>query len=288
MTGTFVIREIEDGDVSEVVSLLCEGFPRRAPEYWRAGLHRLAKRERPANTEKYGYVLTANNALRGVVLTIPSLHSNALEHQLFINISSWYVQPSYRGTPAKELYWHASRRRDVTYTNLSAAPNTIKTIMSFGFQEWTAGQMVALGLKWDRSSSKKLRFLTLNEAKSLGIFTAENGVLADHESLGCLTFCLETPNGLFPFIFVRRRVKGFVPCAQLIYCRNLSDLIEHGLAVSIWLAKRGFPLMIIDASGPINGLLGHYIPAKASKYFKGPRPFKAVDHSYSEMVLLGF
>jgi len=288
MASAFVIREIRDDDLAEVVALLCQGFPRRTPEYWRAGLQRLATRERPPYTEKYGYVLATEDALGGVVLTIASDHEDGLKRQVFINISSWCAQPSFWGAPARELYRHACRRQDVTYTNLSAAAHTIKTITSFGFQEWTSGQMVAVGLKWDRSSLRKLHFLTLNEAKSIGISSAEARLLADHEDFGCLAFCLETPNGLFPFVFVRRRIKGFVPCAQLIYCRNLGDLVEHGPAISMWLAIRGFPFMIIDASAMINGLTGCYFPGKARKYFKGPQPLKAVDHSYSEMVIFGF
>jgi hypothetical protein len=39
---------------------------------------------------------------------------------------------------------------------------------------------------------------------------------------------------------------------------------------------------------PIEGLVGYYVDGKSSKYFKGPRPVKAIDHTYSEMVLLGF
>ena len=46
--------------------------------------------------------------------------------------------------------------------------------------------------------------------------------------------------------------------------------------------------MIIDASAAINGLTGYYFPGKARKYFKGPQPLKAVDYSYSEMVIFGF
>ena len=64
MTAAFEIREIGDDDLAEVVALLCEGFPRRTPEYWRIGLQKLANRERPPDTEKYGYALTAGNELR--------------------------------------------------------------------------------------------------------------------------------------------------------------------------------------------------------------------------------
>ncbi len=88
MTAAFEIREIGDDDLAEVVALLCEGFPRRTPEYWRTGLQKLANRERPPDTEKYGYVLTTGNELRGVVLTIPSVHENGSERHVFINISS--------------------------------------------------------------------------------------------------------------------------------------------------------------------------------------------------------
>ena len=55
MTAAFEIREIGDDDLAEVVALLCEGFRRRTPEYWRTGLQKLANRERPPDTEKYGY-----------------------------------------------------------------------------------------------------------------------------------------------------------------------------------------------------------------------------------------
>ena len=48
------------------------------------------------------------------------------------------------------------------------------------------------------------------------------------------------------------------------------------------------PLLLVDASGPLPGLAGRYVAAKSSKYVKGPRPASAVDHLYSEMVLLGF
>jgi hypothetical protein len=286
MRPAYEIREIQDGDLAEVTALLCEGFPRRSTEYWRAGLQRLSSRERPPDTEKYGYVLEADKALRGVVLTIPSVHDHGSHPKIIINISSWYVQPSLRGNPAKELYRQASRRPDVTYTNLSPARNTIGTITSNGFQEWTSGQMVAMGFR--RSRSKKARILTWKEVVSDDPSSIEAKVLADHESFGCLTFYLNVKSSLLPFIFVRRYIKGWIPCAQLIYCGQLSDLVEYNQPISIWLATRGFPFMLIDASDPIKGLIGHHFDYKASKYYRGQRPVKAIDHTYSEIVILGF
>jgi hypothetical protein len=160
-------------------------------KYWRTGLQRLGNRERPPNTERYGYVLVSDNAVRGVVLTIPSIHEAGSGPQVFINISSWYVQPQYRGTPARELYRRACCRKDVTYTNLSPAQHTIKTIKSLGFQEWTTGQMLAIGLKWHRSSLQKTRILSSSVFGSDEIWPAEANLLTDHTRLGCLTRLLQ-------------------------------------------------------------------------------------------------
>jgi len=48
---------------------------------------------------------------------------------------------------------------------------------------------------------------------------------------------------------------------------------------------RGFPLLLIDASAPIEGLVGRFVDGEARKYLKGP---KVIDHTYSEMVYFGF
>jgi len=284
----FEIEELGDGDLPQVVSLLCEGFPMRSPAYWRNGLARLGARTRPPTTEKYGYGLVSNGALAGVVLSIPSIHEGIDGPMALVNISSWYARPAFRGPPAKELYRHATRRDDVSYTNLSAAPHTIKTITAFGFREWSAGQVIAVSWHNEGSSPAAGRVLTTAQAEAAGLSAADGEVLADHERLGCLTLVVETDDGLSPLIFVRRRIKGLVPCAQLIYCRDLREVVDNGRRVGAALARRGFPLLLVDASGPVPGLTGRYVAAKASKYVKGPRPANAVDHLYSEMVLLGF
>jgi len=89
-------------------------------------------------------------------------------------------------------------------------------------------------------------------------------------------------------IFLRRKVRRIIPCAQLIYCRRLRDFLEHIRAINVHLARAGYPLLILDANGPVQGVLGRYVPGKAAKYFKGAKPGLDVDHTYSEMVYLGF
>jgi hypothetical protein len=44
----------------------------------------------------------------------------------------------------------------------------------------------------------------------------------------------------------------------------------------------------VDASAPLEGFFGRYYPGRAAKYYKGPLPGLFVDHSYSEMIYIGF
>jgi hypothetical protein len=88
-------------------------------------------------------------------------------------------------------------------------------------------------------------------------------------------------------VFRPRLVRGFVPCAQLIYCRDVSDLVRFAGPVGRALAWRGRPLVLIDANGPIPGLLGWFGRGRMPKYFKGPQRPRLGDLAYTEYALLG-
>ena len=113
-------------------------------------------------------------------------------------------------------------------------------------------------------------------------------MLRYHANRGCITFCLELPDRLAPFIFLPRRIKPGIPVAQLIYCERMDDFQDNSRNIYLSLLARGYPAMLVDASGPIVGLKGKYFPGRASKYYKGQPPFYAVDHTYSEMIYIGF
>lgn len=278
------IRDLSAADIPEAVRVLHEGFPHRSPRYWEAGLDRLAGRDTPANAARLGHALFVDGTMRGVILSIPSIHDTPLGPQTFVNLSSWSVDPAHRGRSALQLYVTASSRDSAfTYTNLSATAHTLKAVLAKGFREMTAGQLLCVGR---RMSFGKKYFVQPRKAMAAGLSESATRVLVDHEDFGCLSVCLETPSKLIPLIFLRRSVNS-VPLAQLIYCERLDDLIANGLAVSTWLLSRGYPAMIIDASGTVRGLTGRYFAGKAKKYVKGPAPVFAVDHTYSEMMYFG-
>ena len=278
------IRALANSDIPQAVRVLHEGFPHRSAAYWHSGLDRLAARDPIAGTVGLGHGLWVDGAMRGVILSIPSIHETPFGPRIFVNLSSWSVDPAHRGRAALQLYVVASTGdSEVTYTNLSATARTLKAVLARGFREWTAGQLLCLGI---RASPGRKRFLPPRLGLAAGLSAATSRVLIDHEALGCLAVCIETPLRSFPLVFLKRKVNS-LPLAQLLYCERLEELVDNGLAVSAWLLSRGYPAMIIDSNGPIAGLPGRYFAGKARKFVKGPEPAFAADHTYSEMMYFG-
>lgn len=281
----FVIRELEDADLGHLAGLLTEGFSRRSVEFWAARLERLRTRNPAPGTPRYGYGIE-DNGLQGAALALGSMHGPEDAPQTIVNISSWTVRPSHRGPAAKELYRYASSFEGHTFSNLSAAAHTLKTITKFGFREGTAGQIIGIGTR--RSPGTPRRVIALKDAPSAGLSAEKLELLRYHQDRGCVVFCLELADRLAPLVFLPRRLALGMPVAQLIYCEAWSDFIDHSRLIYTSLLARGWAALLVDASGPIPGLRGRYFPGKAAKYYKGPSPMYAVDHSYSEMIYIGF
>jgi len=178
----------------------------------------------------------------------------------------------------------ACRRKDATYTNLTASAQTVDAITRFGFEEWTTGQMLAIDLKLALPTSHQARLLDIEGARAAGLPPGDLALLSDHQSLGCLAVCLETPDGLEPLIFVKRRIKGRLPCGQLIFCRSEARFIENSHVVSRGLWRLGYPVMLLDSSAPVPRFQGRFVARKRVRYFKGARPQSFADHSYSELA----
>jgi len=284
-TPEFSIRELEDSDLPALAQLLAEGFPRKSLGAWQSALAQLQQRQPAPGTPRYGYGIDSDG-LQGATLTIGSLHGPVDDRQTIVNISSWTVRASHRGGPAKELYRYASSFDGATYSNLSAAPHTLKTITQFGFREGTAGQMIAIGT--GSVAGVRCRIVAGADAERVGLAAETGELLGYHAQRGCLALCLELPGRLVPLLFLTRRIKPGIPVAQLIYCERLDDLQDHSRRVYLWLLRRGYLAMLIDVSGPARGLTGRYYPGRAAKFYKGPMPRYAVDHSYSEMIYIGF
>ncbi|HUC48879.1 MAG TPA: acyl-CoA acyltransferase [Xanthobacteraceae bacterium] len=277
-------RQIEEADVPAVAELLTRGFPSRGGEFWRHALDQLARHEPPDGLPKYGYLLESSNAPVGVLLLICAAMPADGAFAPRCNLSSWYVEPAFRAY-APMLVSQALRHKQVTYTNVSAAPHTWPIIEAQGFHRYSDGIFVALPALAFGGEEADVFDARCEPSVSFDRFDRET--LANHAAHGCISLWCESAGQAYPFVFRPRLVKGCVPCAQLIYCRDIADFGRFAGPLGRYLARRGRPVVIVDANAPIPGLVGVFRRGSKPKYYKGPQRPRLGDLAYTEYAILG-
>lgn len=282
-------RRIEDADAERVVSLLTRGFAPRPPRrFWDEVMAYLAARAVPPDAPRYGYLLESDGAAVGVILQIFSSlpASEGAQATLRCNLSSWYVDPDFRSY-ASLLAAQALKHKDVTYFNISSAPQTRPILEAQGYRRYADGILLALPILSAAAPAIPLRIIPGNAAPQARCETYERDLLNEHAARGCITLWCETPERAYPFVFRTRWFKRLLPCEQLIYCRQVEDFARFARPLGRYLARRGRPLVALDANGPMRGLRGKYFADTKPKYFKGPAPPRLDDLAYTETAFFG-
>lgn len=280
------IREIVDAEVDPVISLLAIGF-RRQRHYWETALGRLRLRSSPPNMPRYGYVLEADGKPVGVILLISYLRHIGHRPELFTNLSGWYVEPRYR-SHAIQLFKRALAHNQTTYLNLYPATHVRPIVEAFGFRRYSEGQVLALLALARNRWNTRVGVVEVDRFGDLDLEESERRLLEAQSSYGCITLCCTAEGETRPFVFVPRMIKGFIPCAQLAYCRKITDLADVAGTVGRYLLRHGRPFVLIDANGPIPGIPGKYFPGVAPKYYKGVTAPVLGDLTETEATIFGF
>lgn len=278
-------RQIVDDDVNDVVDLLTRGFaPRRTRAFWHETMARLAAHVTPG-APRYGYMLDDGSRPVGVVLLVSSLVPAGEGTQVRTNVSSWYVDPAFRSY-ASMLISQAIRHKEVTYVNLTSVAHTRPILLAQGYTCYARGVFIATLPLHTLARAPGTRIVPAAATPRASVAPYERQLLLDHAAYGCIALWCETEERAHPFVFRRRSLKG-IPCAQLIYCRDVADCVRFIGPLARYLTLRGRPLLIIDANGPIPGLIGKYFDQTMPRYFRGPQRPRLGDLSYSEIAMFG-
>ena len=277
-------RQIIESDFASVIDLLTEGFPVRARRYWHGALAALGAHATPAGLPKYGYLLEHGNKPVGVILLIYSSIADGATTRLRCNVSSWYVQPEFR-SHASLLISQATKRKDVTYINVSPASHTLPIVGAQGFAPYSSGRFLAVPALSKGDDAAEI--IGIAAPPQVRFEPSELELLKVHQRFGCLSLWCTTSDEALPFVFMAEAVKGIIPCMQLVHCRDIKDFVRFARPLGRYLAKRGRPIVIIDSNGPIPGLVGKYFDGKSPKYYKGPRRPNFGDLAYTETVMFG-
>ncbi len=277
-------RQIADGDLDALVGLLERGFgARRTRAFWRHVLTTLKARAVPAGMPRYGYLLENDGAPVGAILLIFAATPGS--EAVRANVSSWYVEPAFRSY-ASLLVAQALKLKQVTYLNISAVSHTWPILEAQGYRRYSNGVFVALPAL-QRTAAADVRLLTAGQVPDAPHEPFERDLLAAHAEYGCISFWCATRERAHPFVFRPRIVRGVIPCAQLIYCGDVADVARFAGPVGRLLARRGWPFVVIDANGPIDGLRGRYLADRMPKFFRGPDRPRLGDLADTEAALFG-
>jgi hypothetical protein len=279
-------RQIAESDLEAIAKLLSIGFPRRSQAYWREALARLSERPVLEGFPKYGFVFDYDGAPVGVLLLI---HTRVLTPSGVVtrcNVSSWYVEEKFRSF-ATLFISRALNAKDVTYFNISPADHVQPIILAQGFVRYCDGQFVAyphFGLR----SAKRSAIVGVAEYEPRSeLEQYEQELLRAHEKYGCVSFWCLSAEAVRPFVLLPRVVKRMIPCAQLVYCRDVADLVMFKDEIGRLLLRKRRPFLLVDSNGPIAGLQGRYFPGVSPKYYKGPHRPRLGDLSYTEAAMFG-
>jgi hypothetical protein len=280
-------RQIVGADVPAVAALLARGFPSRSRQFWEHGLHQLGRLQPPPGLPQYGYLLESEGRVVGTLLLIFSKMRAGAEFVTRCNVSSWYVEPAFR-TYAPLLTLRAHAKKDVTYLNVSAHPDTHPIIEAQGFSCYCDGKFVAIPLLQGLfGGSDGVQVFDARVRPTVGFDPFEQEILLQHAKLGCISLWCATSERAYPFVFRPRSIKKIVPGVQLIYCRDTGDFVRFARPLGRALARRGTAFVVIDANGPIAGLSGVFRPGNEPKYYRGPQRPRLGDLAYTECAVLG-
>lgn len=270
-------RRIEAADIEALAVLLAQGFPARGVAAWRSSMTRLAAWTEAETLPGFGFVLADGDILVGCLLTLYAAGGTRC------NMSSWYVEEGYRrfGTM---LVSAALRDRSITYVNVSSERHTRPIIEAQGFRRYTEGVVLAAPLA---SPGSLWRATIAHGRPDVAVDPAEAALMEHHADLGCITFWCLADGRAYPFVVVRRLIRGRLPIAQVVYCAQDTDWRRLSGAVGRALARHGLFLLLLDAQGPVPGLPGRFLPGRMPKYARGPATPRCGDLAYTEVAVIG-
>jgi hypothetical protein len=280
-------RQIGEADFPAVATLLARGFRKRSCQFWQRAFERLRKLEPPPPPfPKYGYLLESDGIPVGVLLLLCGTMGTGDAIATRCNLSSWYAEPEFRAH-ATLLVSMALRRKDVTYLNVSPAEHTLRIIEAQGFVRYCDGIFLAVPLLSRSLRSERVKVLDAHQRPEVAFDRRDQDLLLDHAALGCTSIWCVTPERAYPFVFRRRSVEGVIPCMQMIYCNDIADFVRFAAPLGRFLALHGGLFVMVDANGPLPGLVGKFFRNKMPKYFKGPQRPRLGDLAYTEIAVLG-
>jgi len=278
-------RQISEADIPEVLDLLARGYEYNPPrKFWENLVAGLSRRSVPAGFPRYGYVIESDGKLVGVLLMIFSTIWKGEIASIRCCGSGWYVDPPFR-VYASLLGSRPFKDKGVTVLNITAAPHTHKMVEATGFTKYSDGVFVAIPVLSRPPKDVSVRVIDAHSEPDAPFNRHDRELLLEHADFGCTSLWCVTREKAYPFVFRPRRAKH-LPCAQFIYSSSVEEFVRFARPIGLYLARKLQLFVILDANGPVPGLVGKYLK-RWPRYFRGPDRPQTGDLAYTETALFG-
>ena len=252
--------------------------------------HLMERRDsRSIGLPRFGYLLESEGIV-GVILqifaTLRSGETCRNSVQCFELVRGTFLFRSYSSLLVAKALSH----KNVTYLNVTPAPNTLSILEAQGYLQYSRGIFVAAPALQLRLGGADVRVDRVSARRPTHADPFDHDLLMEHAKYGCMSLWSETADRAYPFVFRPCIIKGGITCARLVYCTDVDDFVRFAGPLGRFLALRGRPLVLIDSNGPIPGLVGKYLDAKMPRYFlkePEPAPAWAISLAYSEIAMFG-
>jgi len=279
-------REIGTADLERIVDMLTEGYQISNRDFWGRRIKRLSEHSPPPGYPKYGFLLECDGTPVGVIFTLFSYVIVNGIRKIRCYPVTWYVARSYR-TYAASLASRALKYKDVTYIIGTPIDHVLPILAAQGYVRFCEGRFIAVPALSRQSEPVHVELAAPNLQADSDITPFEVELLSRHTGYGCISLICTNATGKFPFVFHPLRKRGLVPFARLVYCRDFDDFIRFAGAIGRFLVRRGYPFVVLDANGPVRGLVGVY-SNNFPKHFKGPDRPRLGDFAYSSRVIFDY
>jgi hypothetical protein len=278
-------RPIAISDLDATAALLSEGFKRPKQEFLSA-LNTMSGRDVPEGAQRYGYCLDTGQRLVGAILLIAAERQSATGRAVFCNVASWYVVEEFRAY-AQLIVSIALKHKDFTYTNVTPAPHTWDIVEKQGYTKYCNGLFFALAAL--KPACPDVVIERFDAARHSGV--AEFEMLMRHQALGCDVVVAREGERLDGMVFRRYRIRGGrlpLPAMFTLHAPDRARLLTiAGNLGRYFLAHHLAPALVMDADGPVEGLVGMFTARRGRKYFKGPHRPAMSDLADTEYAIFG-
>ncbi|MDH2347361.1 acyl-CoA acyltransferase [Bradyrhizobium sp. SSUT77] len=286
------VRLITDADIPAAIDLLTGGYgsgrvpgPVRPRSFWEDIFSCLSHRPLPAEElPRYGYVIDSDGVLVGILLLIFSTVWDNGKAKIRCNGLGLYVDPAFR-LCAPQLIKKASDFKEATVLNLTPAKNTFRMIEALSYVRYCDGIFASIPLLGRARKEARVKVVDVHTKLDVRLDPHDRDLLLEHADCGCMSLWCITPQDAYPFVF---RIRQFnrVPCVHLVYCRNVDDFVRFARPIGLFLARHTWHILVLlDANGPVHGLVGKYFAGKANRYFRGSDRPRLGDLAYTEIAL---